>query len=111
VSESKHTPGPWGRLCMHRDGCKCGYIANDGGAVIAQALFNDPSIPDKRYERLEETITIEEADANMNLIAAAPQMLEALKDVFGVPGIVDCMPVSIWDKIEYAIQKAENELD
>ncbi|HZV36620.1 MAG TPA: hypothetical protein VFB72_18730 [Verrucomicrobiae bacterium] len=66
-AETKHTPGPW-----IADG---GYIQSTtakmfgGGAVIVA----DPYVS-------EAFISDEEVDANARLIAAAPELLEALID-------------------------------
>jgi hypothetical protein len=59
---SKHTPGPWG---WHDDD----LVAADFTTVIDCHEGVSPDVPDG--ERI----------ANKNLIAAAPELLEALKDV------------------------------
>ena len=64
---SKHTPAPWvlvntGRVASHR------HVMTEGGCAIANIC--DRGVLDS-----------EECEANANLIAAAPKLLEALKQV------------------------------
>jgi hypothetical protein len=47
--------------------------------------------------------------ANARLIVASPDMYTAIKELLDVPGIVDCMPVNIWDMLNNAIDKAEGK--
>lgn len=74
MSNPQHTPGPW-RAC--KDGrCSCGYIFGDNGEVyVAQAIHesnvDQMGCPDPHPTR-------ECGDANLRLIAAAPDMLAAL---------------------------------
>lgn len=64
MSETKHTPGPW-------------RIKDDGEtSKIADAANN--TIASLSYVHLYGRRTAAEVNANMHLIAAAPDMLEAL---------------------------------
>jgi hypothetical protein len=67
----QHTPGPW--LCQHEQGGLSKIMAPAGRVAftIELPLVNAPK--DGR------AIGLEEAQANACLIAAAPEMLEALK--------------------------------
>ena len=66
---SKHTPGPWNDKSL--DGSQWGVYSADGRSV-AQAQQITP-LPSDRTQ-IERT-------ANARLIAAAPELLEALKDL------------------------------
>ncbi|HCL4064634.1 hypothetical protein PZS78_20320 [Pseudomonas aeruginosa] len=91
---SKHTPGPWGieRLhgeinvisCNERDGAAKDMgivyvLARDVGGMIHGEQFDDRS----------------EVEANARLMAAAPELLEALQgmlEVYGGQYNDDCLP-------------------
>lgn len=90
--EPKYTPGPWSH---HVDiDCKCGgisgrdhpvakVVAGDWGDDYPSIRLTGPSL-DLRVEAYMEQITYgripqEVADANARLIAAAPELLEALQ--------------------------------
>lgn len=96
-SEAKHTPGPW-VIGGQSEGGK--YInINGGGRIIARVMFSKPTDP------------FPADDANARLIAAAPDLLEALKkcrselhllkdgSVGGVPNTIAAL---IHERIELA---------
>lgn len=92
MSEGKHTPGPW----KVWEGIACCTVDHaEWGATIAEVGEND-----------------ERGMADAALIAAAPEMLEALKeiradcDARAIDGVV---PIgrSAWVALENAIAKAE----
>ena len=60
---TKHTPGPW----VDRGGMPA-LITNSGGALIAKPLAHGNQ-------------TVDEYRANTSLIAAAPELLEALQTI------------------------------
>ncbi len=62
-SETKHTKGPWTESVVNR-----GEIVGPGAIPVAQVI----QFGNKR------TLSAEEANANARLIAAAPEMVEAL---------------------------------
>lgn len=66
---SKHTLGPWLQLSD-------GYIYGQDSKMIALPLH--PSHPLPIVEQFR--VSVEEANANARLIAAAPDLLEAIKD-------------------------------
>ena len=76
---NKHTPGPWA-IDQHQKGCF--YIVAEQGKK-----WNNPEICDLYTDVTpEDSVTIgpwlepkENAEANANLIAAAPELLEALE--------------------------------
>lgn len=76
MSEVKHTPGPWRR-------CEYSEIRadrpDDDDSVVVAALFCTPlgGIDGER------PLDVHEAEANANLITAAPDLLEALKALMG----------------------------
>ena len=65
-----HTPGPW--VLGNADNCGRGYAVCAGPYVIARVVGNGYPIGMGRSPK---------SDANARLIAAAPDMLAALKDV------------------------------
>lgn len=77
MSEAKHTPGPWRlpHFVSEDSGCDCGYIfANDDRmGAVASVHFHKRECDDNPPK--------DEAKANARLIAAAPDLLEALKAV------------------------------
>ena len=92
MSEAMFTPGPWESL---------GLIVGAGGIIIRQ--------------QWEGTRIIDELEANANLIAAAPDMYEALEAAileYGKPGgpwNVPSSPGTWIDKAKAAIVKARGE--
>lgn len=78
MSETKHTPGPWYlRANRHPDsaGRQWGWVdATPPGST-------QTSIPGVRVEWVRG----ENSEANARLIAAAPTMLEALKEIDALP--------------------------
>ena len=73
-TQGKHTQGPWKRVSEH-------VCTDRGGAsierTICSALIHHASLVATEQE-------IGEARANARLIAAAPELLEALKDLVRV---------------------------
>ena len=74
MTETKHTPGPWVRDCWD-------ILGNDGKDGTGHVCeISRPNSGDEFYWREGE------ADANARLIAAAPDMLEALKYAYNYLG-------------------------
>jgi hypothetical protein len=71
-----HTPGPWSipHFATPDVGCKCGYVLVDGfcGAVATVHFSGDRDL------KHGDNPPFEEAVANAHLIAAAPELAEAL---------------------------------
>ena len=87
----KHTPGPW---FTHREGFSTVYVeARIGGGLIQEVAACGPTAEGH-----------EQQEANARLIAAAPDLLEALKWV--QRAVVDDSP-DMWASISSAIAKAE----
>lgn len=74
MTEPKHTPGPW--KANFDDYTKSVIdILNENKTVIAM-------VPDQEVHQGDRTIlSLEEIEANVHLIAAAPDMYEALEEV------------------------------
>lgn len=64
---TKHTPGPW--RFHHNEGQTFNFITDKYNNCIAKALINEHHIP------------ADVAEENARLIAAAPELLEALKNI------------------------------
>ncbi len=84
-----HTPGPWYRAEQSE------YIREDASDNVLARIENgghvDPDII---------LIEADQQEANARLIAAAPDLLEALKD------IIDLVPTDCQDDARAAIKKA-----
>lgn len=77
TTNTKHTPGPWY--------AKDGHVFSSAGFDAVQALATSdhnshPMVADCN----KSNMTIAEADANAALIAAAPELLAALKEMVKV---------------------------
>lgn len=80
---TKHTPGPW-NVCMVDSGASDDEIASNVGgctvnicAVFGAMEYSEATLDGKNEPRYE--VTAEEAEANARLIAAAPELLAAVK--------------------------------
>jgi uncharacterized NAD-dependent epimerase/dehydratase family protein len=105
MSKHKHTPGPWTALPEECDkpyvrirGTRLGWrfkIAN-----VMNAGYDDP--PERE---------VEETRANAALIAAAPELLEALQEVFMIGDrlVSDVYGYEFKEKARAAIAKATGE--
>lgn len=104
MNESKHTPGPWVAHITLKLPMRCFGIESAGGRRVASYLAFDDHLRFKDGEAKPV-----EVEANAHLIAAAPEMLEALEYF--------CVRVdegSIQSKVTYAkykeiIAKAKGE--
>ena len=91
---SNHTPGPW-EIKRHFDpGFK--FISAQKHTALAQVVW-----------RMEDEDRSPDCEANAHLIAAAPDLLEALEKVFTVMN--DDMPVRLRKVCYEAIAKAKGE--
>lgn len=89
---SKHTPGPW--KFVH----SCTIEAErPGGNEVLGELFS-------AGDNNKESDIDDETEANGCLIAAAPELLEALKNIENDDGSI---PAAIWKLRNDAIAKAE----
>lgn len=99
MTRLKGTPGPW-RVCGANGGkCKCGLIwSTVADFTVVKAILHDDELG---------SISEEQFYANMNLIAAAPDLLAALENlVKAIETGGDYSPVLIAAKS--AINKALN---
>ena len=83
---SKHTEGPWKHSTT--------YSVYGQNKMVASVYGDDPECkPDDRLK------------ANATLIAAAPELLEALEEVIAISD----RKHDVWDKAKQAIAKAKGE--
>jgi hypothetical protein len=99
---TKHTPGPW---VTERDSK---FITGNLSYFYVEA--NDCPVCEISADYITWFNKKEqELEANARLIAAAPEMLEALKAILKENDGVcpDCVYASTWDLMEDAVAKAE----
>lgn len=78
MSEFKGTPSPWKMCGEDRGGCVCGQIWGDTNSVEQRPVATCHHHACKRAECVDmPNPRREEQQANMRLIAAAPELLEA----------------------------------
>lgn len=102
MSETKHTPGPW-HAKRHE------VIHSDSGFTVAEIFDGIRWIP--ALDDWQQTIDVDVSHANARLIAAAPELLEALE------GALLCLVENcsgheeeeVKAKAEAAIRKARGE--
>jgi hypothetical protein len=94
-----HTPGPW----------KVTERRNTRGQVLPPAITAPRNGHDGVQLAIVSAIRFEEGDANALLIAAAPDMLEALKRIASTLGLNGdgIFRGALADQIRIAIAKAE----
>ena len=100
----KHTPGPWTHAEAYDNGEPVCIRIDSGAQTVAEVVF--------------DSLHNDEIDANARLIAAAPDLLKAAKDLLSLKEIKDCLSGrwSTADPINYnraeqlraAIAKAED---
>lgn len=76
MSEQRHTPGPWAYRPEKYD--DWGFVRASDGALVAAA--KDSSVPFAAFDEYR-TRKADPYEANARLIAAAPELLEALKGI------------------------------
>jgi hypothetical protein len=96
---AQHTPGPWSIITSDTCDLYAGIESDNFSIVVI-------GYPEEDDDGGVRGRTLEEATANAHLIAAAPDLLEALEAV--MPYIVGdkCVP---WQKAQSAIAKAKGE--
>ena len=108
MSETKHTPGPWINIAEDESGYP--VISGPDDTDIAQILCPLSTSKGKDAGEL-----LEEVIANKNLIAAAPDMLAALKTIvnmwnegsIGAPSYAERLAADVFLHARTAIAKAE----
>ena len=90
MSKSKHTPGRWKVHCNHKQ-----MVHNDKVQIANMGAVS--CFPVKR-------LSDKENEANAKLIAAAPELLECLKEIKGTATMATS---KLLEKCEQAIAKAE----
>jgi len=86
-----HTPGPWTI-----------EYENDEGDLYTDGV---------RIDSPEGPVAFNVIECSANVIAAAPELLAALKNVCRFEGVIDGMNPSVWPAIHAAIAKAEGRAE
>lgn len=89
-NEVRYTAGPW----EVREYSRCTVMTKEG-TIIANCCT------------VIQGLSKEECEANARLIAAAPELLEALKSVLNMPEMANGTNQTLYRKIEQAISKAQ----
>jgi hypothetical protein len=97
---SKHTSGPWSACCLDR--CPHHVFGPNGDEIICDLNHNEPDA--YGYDEYNGIVTIDQRQANARLIAAAPDLLEALENLENDDNSI---PSYAWDMVQSAIAKAK----
>jgi len=104
INQTKWTPGPWRVSSESPRIIQKDYraIGSDAGFLIASTMGRDNS----GFYASEQ-----EADANANLIAAAPELYDVCERLLdAVPYVSEYdVPMGLWDDIRAALAKARGE--
>lgn len=102
TSEAKHTPGPWFIGTVDCNHGKCEKIVDKHGRPVFDGNSDYCRIQGK------DVFFVDAYDADLQLAAAAPELLEACKAALDhLDGCSHGYPDELWDQLETAITKAE----
>ena len=93
MTEDKHTPGPW-----HADGSGYLVMAMGGGPTVGEAFWDTLGLPENRARKV--------ADANMALMAAAPDLLAACQEFVRKVECGEARSKRSYAQMKSAIEKA-----
>jgi len=97
----KHTPGPWRECGADKGGCVCGLIWSTTADRPVAGIEPRP----EGFEKMPEG----EARANARLIAAAPDLLAALKELVYMIDMHRLAVGGCVDEARKAIERAEGK--
>lgn len=98
---TKHTPGPWSsHFANDNINCDCKYILSDTVPISVATISY------RKNDSMEESEhpDLEEAKYNAKLIAAAPEMLDIIENIY-MHGH-DAITVNAMNRMEQLIKKA-----
>jgi len=105
MTETKHTPGPWS-VIPPDENSKSWFVGRDrlGASIgtVPEHFKDDRTF----YVCCFRYFPIDDAEANANLIAAAPDMYEVLEDLLKYKGVMSDESVA---RARSAIAKARGE--
>jgi hypothetical protein len=107
MSAPKHTPGPWVAIDDYE--VSVDAESNIGNEIAAWWVVGNPDVGNGEVAAILHFYGSEEAqaDANARLIAAAPELLAAAKELLNWPHDGP-EPSRLWDALLAAIAKAES---
>ena len=101
--EKKFTPGPWSQITTHQCSSDAWYVVTDangyGPIVDVGGKDKNGQIAEAKYLVTDKT----EIQANANLIAAAPELLEALEELADIVCAID---VGLYEIDSFTLQPA-----
>lgn len=112
VNQVSHTPGPWiASMQVARDGQELGWIIDTLGPRGGRIGWASRAYADTNTGARLDGVEGNESEANARLIAAAPELLAALRDLCdAIPDetIADDPPLGVWvTQARAALAKAE----
>jgi hypothetical protein len=118
MSTTKHTPGPWDAQTWNYKNPQTGTLERSVPVVVSQQReMRIAELDSDAGHANPYTIPLDEASANARLIAAAPDLLGALKalfsaakeadDIYGEQYGESLCSIAVWQMVAAAIAKAE----
>jgi hypothetical protein len=105
MGKTNHTPGPWTVAPRHEDADQWDCVDIMAGKYNVAAAIYDGNFYDDEY--CDDDLYLPVVDANARLIAAAPELLEAIKRIV----VLEVGLVSKYPFLAAVLAKAEDHTD